>query len=241
MAASYAGSHGEHWVQRVNLNQLPWSYAVAGTNKQAYLPYPYINGPIGWDTANVYNNYQSFKVKIERRFSHGLTFLTNYTVSKNTESGGSGNAIFNQQGDTRAWDKYNLKLKCGLSPLDIPQKFVTSALSELPCGPGKRFLVGRGIAGQIFGGWKVNAILTLLKGFPTDFRYPVNPLIFNTLNRPNRVLDQPLVVAHPSFDQYFNPLAFSAPPTVLNDLGQPIQTFGNAGRAILQWTWFAQF
>jgi hypothetical protein len=232
--ASYAGSHGEHWVQRVNLNQLPWSAAVSGQNKQANLPYPYINGPIGWDTGNVYSNYQSFNLRIERRFSHGLTFLTNYTVSKDTESGGSGNAIFNQQGDTRAWDKYNLRLERGLSPLDIPQKFVTSALYELPWGPGKRFLSGRGIAGQILGGWKANGILTLLKGFPTDFRYPLNPPIFNTLNRPNRVLGQPLLVAHPSFDQYFNPLAFSAPPVVLNDLGQGIQTFGNAGRAILR-------
>ena len=232
--ASYAGSHGEHWVQRVNLNQLPWSYAIAGQNKQTALPYPYINGPIGWDTANVYNNYQSFNLRIERRFSHGLTFLTNYTVSKNTESGGSGNAIFNQQGDTRAWDTYNLRLERGLSPLDVPQKFVTSALYELPWGPGKRFLAGRGIAGQIFGGWKANGILTLLKGFPTDFRYPLNPPIFNTLNRPNRVLGQPLLVANPSFDQYFNPMAFSAPPTVPNDLGQLIQPFGNAGRAILR-------
>ena len=48
------------------------------------------------------------------------------------------------------------------------------------------------------------------------------------------MLAQPLLVAHPSFDQYFNPLAFSAPPTVPNDLGQLIQTFGNAGRAILR-------
>ena len=46
--------------------------------------------------------------------------------------------------------------------LDIPQKFVTSALYELPWGPGKRFLAGRGIAGQVFGGWKVNGIVTLL-------------------------------------------------------------------------------
>src|ERR1700730_10600865 len=119
--------------------------------------------------------------------------------------------------------------------IDFPhQLFVTSALYELPWGPGKRFLAGRGIAGQIFGGWKANGILTLLKGFPTDFRYPLNPPIFNTLNRPNRVIGQPLLVANPSFDQYFNPLSFSAPPTVPNDLGQLIQTFGNAGRAILR-------
>src|SRR5262249_38154115 len=87
---------------------------------------------------------------------------------------------------------------------------------------------------QMFGGWKVNGILSLLKGFPTDFRYPLNPPIFNTLNRPNRVLGQPLLVDHASFDQYFNPRAFSAPPAVPNDLGQLIQTFGNAGRPLLR-------
>ena len=105
---------------------------------------------------------------------------------------------------------------------------------ELPFGPGKRFLRTHGIAGQILGGWQVNGILTLRKGFPTDLRFPQNPPVFNTANRPDRVLGQPVVVPNPGFDQYFNPAAFAAPPKVPDVRGALLQTFGNAGRSILR-------
>ena len=99
-----------------------------------------------------------------------MTFLANYTISRTVDSGGSVNSLFNQQGDTRALDAYNLKLEKGVSPIDIPRKFVLSALYELPIGPGKRCLSSRGLAGQVFGGWQVNGILNLRSGFPTDTR-----------------------------------------------------------------------
>jgi hypothetical protein len=127
-----------------------------------------------------------------------------------------------------------VKLERGISPIDIPQKFVTSALYELPFGPGKRFLRSHGLAGHVLGGWQVNGILVLRKGFPSDLRVTQNPQVFNTANRPNRVLGQSILVANPGFDQYFNPAAFVVPPTVRNVNGAPIQTFGNAGRSILR-------
>ncbi|PYT22024.1 MAG: hypothetical protein DMG58_31015 [Acidobacteria bacterium] len=65
-------------------------------------------------------------------------------------------------------------------------------------------------------------------------RYPVNPPTFTSLNRPDRVLDQPTLVANPGFDQYFNPKAFQAPPLDPDYRGNLIQGYGNAGRAILR-------
>ena len=232
--ASYAGARGEHWVQRINVNTIRFEDALAGRSTQADRPFPFVQQSIGWDTAVVNNWYHSFNLRVERRFSQGLTFLANYTISKSLDSGGSGNSLFDQQGDTRALDAYNLKLERGISPIDIPQKFVTSALYELPFGPGKRFLRTHGIAGQLFGGWQVNGILTLRKGFPTDLRFPQNPPVFNTANRPDRVLGQPVLVPNPGFDQYFNPAAFAPPPKVPDVRGALLQTFGNAGRSILR-------
>ena len=55
-----------------------------------------------------------------------------------------------------------------------------------------------------------------------------------TINRPNVVAGQNLLVENPGFDQYFNPAAFAVPGTVPNVKGAPIQTFGNAGRMVLR-------
>ncbi len=232
--SSYAGARGIRWVQRINVNTVRFEDALIGKNTQADRPFPFVQESIGWDTAIVNNWYHSFNLRVERRFSQGLTFLANYTISKNVDSGGSGNSLFDQQGDTRALDAYNVKLERGISPTDIPQKFVVSGLYDLPFGPGRRYLNGGGLAGHIFGGWQVNGILVLRSGFPSDLRVARRPPVFNTANRPNRVLGQPLRVPNPGFDQYFNPKAFEVPPTVPNFRGAPIQTFGNAGRSILR-------
>jgi hypothetical protein len=186
------------------------------------------------DRAIVNNWYNAFNLRVEKRLAQGLTFLTNYTFSKNLQSGDSGSSQFDQEGSTRPQDPYNLKLEKGLSPTDITHKFVTSALYELPFGPGKRFLRQTGVAGQLFAGWQVNGILTLRSGFPTDTRVALTPPVFTTTNRPNRVLRQPTLVAHPGFDQYFNPAAFAIPPTVPDFRGAPIITFGNAPRLALR-------
>jgi hypothetical protein len=65
-------------------------------------------------------------------------------------------------------------------------------------------------------------------------RVTQNPPVFNTANRPDRVLGQPVLVTNPGFDQYFNPAAFAISPKVPDFRGNAIQTFGNAGRSILR-------
>jgi hypothetical protein len=55
-----------------------------------------------------------------------------------------------------------------------------------------------------------------------------------TANRPDLVLGQPVLVANPGFDQYFNPKAFAIPPKVPDFRGSPIQTYGNLGRSVLR-------
>ena len=194
---SYSGAHGVHWVQRINVNTVPFEWALIGKNTQADRPFPFVQQSIGWDTATVANWYHAFNLRVERRFTKGLTLLANYTVSKAIDSGGSGNSLYSQQGDTRALDAYNVRLEKGISPTDIPQKFVLSSLYHLPFGPGKRFLNHSGIVGHVLGGWQVNGILNLRKGFPTDLRVTQNPPVFNTANRPDRVLGQPVLVPNP--------------------------------------------
>ncbi|MGH9630893.1 MAG: hypothetical protein ACRD7E_21490, partial [Bryobacteraceae bacterium] len=230
---AYAGARGIRWVQRVNVNQVRFEDALAGRNRIADRPFPFINSAIGIDSSNVNNWYNSFNLRVERRFSQGLTFLANYTFSKNLDSGNSGTSTFSSQNNVVAMDTYNLWRERGLSPTDIPHKFVLSALYELPFGPGKAFL-SDGVPSAILGGWQVNGILSLVSGFPTETNVTSLPPVLTLRNRPDVVPGQPTVVDNPGFDQYFNPAAFALPPTVPNHLGAPIQTFGNAGRNIIR-------
>jgi len=234
MEADYAGARGIRWVQRVDINQVRFEDALAGRNSQADRPIPYINSAVGIDVANVNNWYHSFNLKVERRFSRGLTFLANYTVSKNTDSGNSGSSTFDGQGNTRAMDTYNLSRERGLAATDVPQKFVLSALYELPFGPGKALLNRGGVAGFFLGGWQVNGIVMLRSGVPTDVQVAQRPPTFGLRNRPDVVLGQSTVVETPGFDQWFNPRAFSIPGTAPDFRGRAILRYGNAGRNIIR-------
>lgn len=230
---AYAGARGIRWVQRVNINQVRFEDALAGRNTIADRPFPFINSAIGIDSSNVNNWYNSFNLRVERRFSQGLTFLANYTFSKNLDSGNSGTSTFSSQNNVVAMDTYNLWRERGLSPTDIPHKFVLSALYELPFGPGKA-LLNQGVPGAILGGWQLNGILSLVSGFPTEMNVTSLPPVLTLRNRPDVVLGQPALVENPGFDQYFNPAAFAVPQTVPDHLGAPIRMFGNAGRNIIR-------
>ena len=231
---SYAGSRGVHWVQRVDLNQVPFSYALQGINTQANRPFPFLASSVGLDTANVSNWYNSFNLRVEKRYSHGLVLLANYTISHATDSGNSGISTLSQQGNTRAMNTYNLDQEKGVAPLDLPQKFIMSGDYALPVGKGRALASSHGWVNEIVGDWQVNAIVTLRSGLPTDVLVARLPPVFATVNRPDVVVGQPLLVANPGFDQYFNPGAFAVSPTVTNALGAPVQTYGNAGRSLLR-------
>jgi len=231
---AYAGARGLRWAQRVDVNQIRFEDVLRGRTTQADRPFPFINSAVGIDSATVNNWYHSFNLRVERRFSKGLTFLANYTISKNVDSGNSGSSTYAGQVNTRAMDSYNLWRERGLAAIDIPQKLVISSLYEFPIGPGKRFLSGGGPAGFLLGGWQVNGILLLRSGLPTDAPVAQRPPTFTLQNRPDVVLGQSTLVAKPGFDQWFNPAAFSIPGTVPDVLGRPVRMYGNAGRNTLR-------
>jgi hypothetical protein len=171
---------------------------------------------------------------VEKRYSHGLVLLANYTVSHSTDSGNSGISTLSNQGNTRAMYTYDLSRERGVSPLDLPQKFIMSADYALPVGKGKVLDSHNTLVNTLIGDWQVNGIVTWRSGLPTDVLVGKLPPVFATVNRPDVVAGQPLLVLNPGFDQYFNPAAFAVPPTVPSITGAPIQTFGNAGRSVLR-------
>jgi TonB-dependent receptor-like protein len=233
LQVAYQGAKGTKLGIRTNLNQVPFEFALNGQNTQAFRQLNKINGTGGFSAALANNKYEAVNFRVEKRFGGGLNFLANYTISKNLETGGSGDSSYAQNGNTSLpLYTYNTTRDNGPAPLDIPQRFVTSYGYELPFGKGKRWLGVGGVAGKIVSGWQVNGITTARAGFPTDIRFAVVPPTFATYNVPDRVPGVSMYAPNAGPDQYLNPAAFRVPGTVLSTKGAPIQLFGDSARHV---------
>lgn len=233
---SYQGARGRDLGSLfINRNQVPFEYALDGRNTQANRPYPMVNGVVIPTYSMATSNYNAFNLRLEKRYTHGLTFLANYTIQKNLEEFGAGPSAFTQNGGTSiALDAFNLSREKGPAPIDVPQIFNVSYGYALPWGPGRHWMSSRSIASMLLGGWQVNGITSLRGGFPTDIRTNRLPPIFNTFNVPDRVPGEPILVPRDQRgpDSYFNPAAFRVPGTVTARNGAQIQAFGDAARRL---------
>ncbi len=232
---SYQGARGRDLASLfINVNQVPFEFALDGRNIQRNRPYPMINGVVIPTFSRAKSNYNAFNLRVEKRHRNGLNFLVNYTWQKNMEEGGSGPSAFTQNGGTSiALDAYNLSREKGLAPIDVAHIFNVSYGYELPWGPGRRWAGGGGVLGKVVGGWQLNGITILRGGFPTDIRTNRLPPIFNTFNVPDRVKGEPIqVTSNRGPDSFFNPAAFRVPGTTPSNTGAPIQLYGDSARRV---------
>src|SRR5438309_7966553 len=92
---------------------------------------------------------------VERRFVTGLTFRSSVTISRSIDNAPdqlNTNASFGQNGrDFKSWR--------GPSDFDVPRRWVTSYVYELPFGKGKRFATS-GPLDYIVGGWQMSGGIT---------------------------------------------------------------------------------
>ena len=98
-------------------------------------------------------------MKLEKRFSAGLSFLTHYTYAKSLD--------VSSQVNEEMRDFYNPGLSKGRSLSDIRHRAVFSGTYELPFGRGKRYL-STGVASYVLGNWQTNTIINLQSGFGYD-------------------------------------------------------------------------
>lgn len=190
---------------------------------QPYRPYPQYLG-----ISTVFNegisNYNSLQISVQKRFSHGLQFLANYTWSKTLDmETGSGWSGPSSRGDV--WQNaYDPRALYGLSLLDMPQVFTGDFIYQLPVGSGRRFLNHGGILNGFLGGWQLSSIWQVHSGIPFTPVMGTANLSGSLAGSwfPNRVGNGS--VSNPTIQQWFNPSAFAAPAP---------GTFGNSGRNIL--------
>jgi hypothetical protein len=167
-------------------------------------------------------------MRLEKRFSGGMSFLASYTLSESMDhasgSGGTADSGVPQNNS-------DFEAEWGPSVFDMRHRFVFSSIYELPFGPGRRFWNGAsGAAARLLEGWQVNGILTLQAG------QPFTPVLAIDNSNTGQLQDRPNLIGDPyasgagcpetrTANCWVNPAAFARPDAM---------TFGNAGRNSLR-------
>jgi hypothetical protein len=114
-----------------------------GSVAQALLPFPQYTGVTQANNRGGFSEYHAGHFALEKRVSSGLSFLVDYTISKQLYSGPF--QYLTLQNTRKA-----------VSPTDRPQSLAVSYDYELPVGRGKRFLNNAGgFLDRVVGGWEI--------------------------------------------------------------------------------------
>jgi hypothetical protein len=167
----YTGNHQAHQLILGNTDtftNLGTTNSSINANSRRYInaacppPCQSVGNGLSMTVSNGWGNYAAGQAKLEKRFSHGLQFLTAYTWSHALANGrtplsGSANDGYPDPSDwasgysSAAWD--------------IRHSFTTAFNYDLPWGRGRAF--GRNMPKAldiITGSWQVNGLLTLRTG-----------------------------------------------------------------------------
>lgn len=245
LSVGYVGSQGRHLERAFELNpSLPGACAAdpacigtTGSRAQQGFFFPQnfkysatipgttelAIGSVGQQATDGNSKYNSLQVSLNKRLSHGLSFLFSYTYAHAQDDGSS---FENSSFGTRGTNPFINQLNWGDSGFDGRHRFVASYSYEIPV-----FHVLSSNAGlsKVFKGWRIAGNTTVQTGFP------INPSdsgfrsgtcwefsFYGCPDNPNQVA--PIVISDPrasSTHLYFNRSAFAkATPG----------TFGNAGR-----------
>ncbi len=174
------GSLGGTTVQRSQLLMLyPQFLGVGGPLRQATID-ANSSGVVSDNDPAGGSYFHMLQVRVEKRFSKGVTFNANYMYSKLIE-----HASF-LNGDDLAPEKR-------VAEDDRPQRFVLSALYELPFGYGRRFNPNVPVLKWFISGWQVGAVSSAQTGQPLNWAHDSSnlPIYFGgALNVNNKNPDQ---------------------------------------------------
>jgi hypothetical protein len=158
-------------------------YGGAATLEQALTPYPQFAGYFPTYEMDGNALYNAFQAQAEKRFTGGLSYLANLTLSRLDANTAIGSGPYSPNG----MNAYNPAPEYVPSYIDQPYTVKGVATYELPFGPHKKFLNSGGLRGELVGGWQFSAILNYAGGFAFGASNSFNPLLVNSFDRPNIV------------------------------------------------------
>jgi hypothetical protein len=193
----------------------------------------------GYGIIDIKNNhgtasFNALQVGLQRRFTKGWLWGTQYMWSHALDDGGVGG------GEANAPQNVNCR-QCDYGPsiFDVNHNLVVDSVYNLPFGPGQRFLNVSGVAGKVVGGWTMSSIAAFHTGHPLTVVVSRDATAIPDGNshsdqRPNLLPGMPLIPANQNANQWINE-TFAADGTPLGPFVVPADgTFGNAGRGLIR-------
>jgi len=189
-------------------------------------PYPQFNEVMSLARAWGNSSYHALNIKLEKRYSHGLNLLMNYTWSKFLDDVEGLNELAGEEGngythiERRGLDK-------SFSGNHIPHRYVVSSVYDVPYGKGRRWAPPSRLLDSILGGWGVGVIGELRAGAPYGVIEQTNRTnTFSHGQRPNLLRDPAIRDSRSTTDmlsRYFDTAAFQT---------AGVGNFGNAARNV---------
>jgi len=163
-------------------------YGASATLEQALTPYPQFGGYFPVNEMDGTAFYNALQASGEKRFSNGLSFLTNLTISKNLANTSIGSGPYSPNG----MNAYNPGPEYVPSFLDQFYSFKAVGTYALPFGSGQKYLNSSRALSEAVGGWQFSYILVYAGGTPFGAQNSYNPLLVNSFDRPDIVPGVPL-------------------------------------------------
>jgi hypothetical protein len=216
LEVEYAGSSGQKLAQRRNANigAIDTTGTIPLSSRIAFPQYGFILVSSNYGRSN----YNAFTAKLEKRLSHGTSFLVAYTFAKAIDIGITD--------DFSALSRDFFRYDRGVSDYNVANRLVISYSLQLPFGRGQYFLAHAPLAlDYVIGGWQFNGITSVSSG-----QYSTPTLSGDNLNIGDFSQSRPNIVGNPRAGratptQWFNAAAFAQP-----SFGTP----GNTGRNSLE-------
>ena len=202
-------------------------------------PYPLFGSVFSQTVLDASSDYDALHIKVQKRFSNGLNFISTYSFSKEIDScteaqlasqlfdpihsgygGNIGGRIGAEGGGfasgasgvfgTGCQNEDNRRGDRTISISDIPQQFNVAGTYLLPFGPGRPFLNQKGPVGAILGGWVLSGNMNAESGTPLEVSGPCDALTC----RPDLIGNPSLPKSRSKADRindWINPNAFLPP------------------------------
>ncbi|MBS1827284.1 MAG: TonB-dependent receptor [Acidobacteria bacterium] len=181
----YQGQSGVGLINSWDMNVIPLDISrdlnvlnQIFTASQNYKPYRQFGG-ISHFSNYGHNTYHGGTIRVEKRYSGGLSFNAFYTYAKTlneTEADSGDNGV----------TFYNRRLEKGRSSTDIRHRFVSVMSYELPFGRGRKFMNQGALLNHVLGGWELTWTQTFQSGQPFTVGFGGSPNRYlNGEARPN--------------------------------------------------------